>query len=86
MSLSHLRILIHEFSNKDPGIFPQEYPLIILDSKSDVCMAKNGKYTNHKSNIAIRVHFLRNGENGQMYFNWHTLQLIMLARMTLIPE
>ena len=48
MVLAHLRILINEFLNKYPDIVPEEAPLIILDSKSTVCMAKNGKYTKHK--------------------------------------
>ena len=38
-------MLINEFLNKDPDIVPEEYPLIILDSKYDVCMAKNDKIT-----------------------------------------
>ena len=39
-------MLIHEFLNKDPYIFPEEAPMIILDSKSDVCIANNGKDKN----------------------------------------
>ena len=45
--------------NKYPDIVPEEDPLIILDSKSAVCMAKNGKYTNHTIHISIRVNFVR---------------------------
>ena len=52
--------------NKDPDIVPEALPLITLDSKSDVCMAKNGKYTKHTRNISRRVHFVRNGENYKM--------------------
>ena len=43
MALETFRILIHELLNKYPDIIPEEAPIIILDSKSVVCMAKNGK-------------------------------------------
>ena len=42
MALAHFRILIHELLNKDPDIVPEEAPVIVLDSKSAMCMAKNG--------------------------------------------
>ena len=45
MALAHFRMLIHEFLNKDPDIVPEEAPLIVLDIKSAMCMAKNGKDT-----------------------------------------
>ena len=45
MALAHFRMLIHELLNKDPDIVPEEAPLIVLDSKSSMCMAKNGKDT-----------------------------------------
>ena len=60
-------MLIHALLNKDPYIVPEEYPLIILDSKSDMCMAKNGKDTKHTSHIARRVNFVRNGENCKIH-------------------
>ena len=63
MDLAHFRMLIHELLDKDPGIVPEESPLIILDSKSTVCMANNGKDNKHTRNIETIVHFLRNGEN-----------------------
>ena len=56
-------MLIHEFLNKDTYIVPEEAPLIVLDSKSSMCMAKNGKDNKHTIHIARRVNFLRNGEN-----------------------
>ena len=62
MSLAHLRMSINELSNKNPDIVPEEYPQIILDSKSPVFMANNGKDTKHTSHIFRRVHFVRNGE------------------------
>ena len=59
-------MLIHELLNKDPDIVPEEAPPIILDSRSDVCMAKNGKDNKHTRNIAVRVHFVRSGEKCKM--------------------
>ena len=47
MDLSYFRMLVHEFLNKDTYIVQEEALLIILDSKSAVCMAKNGKDTKH---------------------------------------
>ena len=38
----------------------REAPLIILDSKSDMCMAKNGKDTKQKRHIERRLHSVRN--------------------------
>ena len=63
MALAHFRMLIHELLNKDPDIVPEEDPLIILDGKSSVCMAKNGKDTKHTRHISRRVHLVSNGEN-----------------------
>ena len=40
--------------------------MIILDSKSDVCMANNGKDTKHTRKITRRMNFVRNGENCKM--------------------
>ena len=51
MTLAHFRMLINELLNKDPDVFPEEAPLIILDSNSAVCMAKNGKDTKHTRHI-----------------------------------
>ena len=67
MALAHFSMLIHEFLNKDPDIVPEESPLIFLDSKSAVCMAKNGKYTKHTRHISRRMHFVRNGEKCKMH-------------------
>ena len=63
MALVHFRMLIHEMLNKDPDIVPWEEPTIILDSKSAVCMANNGKYAKHTRHISRRVYFWINGEN-----------------------
>ena len=67
MDLAHFRMLIHEILNKDPYIVPEEAPLIVLDSKSDMCMAKNGKDNRHTRHIARRMHFVRNGEKCKMH-------------------
>ena len=67
MALSYFRMLIHELLNKDVDIVSEETPTIILDSKSIVCMAANGKDTKHTRNIARRMNYLRNGENCKMH-------------------
>ena len=67
MALAHFRMLIHELLNKDPGIVPEEAPLVVLDSKSSMCMAKNSKDTKHTRHIARRMHFLSNGEKCNMH-------------------
>ena len=63
MALAHFRLLVHELLNEDPDRFPKEAPLIVLDSKSSMCMAKNGRDTKHTRHIARRMHFVRNGDN-----------------------
>ena len=61
MDLTHFRMLVNELLNEDPDTVPKEAPLIILDSKSAMCMYKNGRDTTHTRHIAIRMHFVRNG-------------------------
>ena len=46
---------------------PKEATLIVLDSKSAIFMAKNGKDTKHTRHIASRMHFVRNGEKCKMH-------------------
>ena len=53
--------------NEDPDIIPKEAPLIVLNSKSSMCMAKNVKDTKHNRHIARRMHFVRNGEKCKMH-------------------
>ena len=53
-------MLIHELLNKDIDIVPKEAPLVVLDSKSAMCMANNGKDTKHTIHIARRMNFVRN--------------------------
>ena len=60
MALAHLRILIHELLNEDTDMVPKKAPFIVLDSKSAICMAKNGKDTKHTRHIARIMHFVRN--------------------------
>ena len=67
MALTHFRMLIHELFNEDPDMVPKEAPLILLDSKSAMCMAKNGKDTKHTRQIARRMHFVRNREKCKMH-------------------
>ena len=67
MALAHFRMLIHELLNKYPDIVPEEAFLIVLDSKSAICMSNNGKDTKHTRHIARRMHFVRNGENCKMH-------------------
>ena len=45
---------------------PKESNLIVLDSKSAMCMAKNGRDTKNNRHIARRMHFVRNGEKCKM--------------------
>ena len=63
MALAHFRMLVHELLNEDPDMVPKVSPLIVLDSKSAMCMAKNGRDTKHTRNIVRRIHFVTNGES-----------------------
>ena len=67
MDLAHFRMLIHDFLNKYPYIVPEEAPLIVLGSKSAMCMAKNGKDTKHTRHIARRMHLVRNEEKIKVH-------------------
>ena len=66
MALAHFRMLVHEILNEDTDIVPKEAPLIVLDSKSSMYMAKNGKDTENTRHIARRMNFVRNGEKCMM--------------------
>ena len=46
---------------------PSEARLIVLDSKSAICMAKNGKDTKNTIHILRRMLFVRNGEKCKMH-------------------
>ena len=62
MYLAHFKMLVAELLNEDPDMVPKEAPLIVLDSKSDMCMDKNGRDTKHTRHISRRMNFVRNGE------------------------
>ena len=66
MDLAHFRMLIHELLNKYQDIGPKEDPLIVLDIKYAMCMAKNDKYTKHTRHISRIMHLVRNGEKCKM--------------------
>ena len=67
MSLANFRMLIHELLNRDPDIIPEEAPLIVMDSKSAMCMAKDAKDTKHTRYIVRIMHLVRNGEKCKMH-------------------
>ena len=60
-------MLINKLLNKDPDIVPEESPLIVLDSKSSMCMSNNGKDTKQTIQIARRMHLVRNCEKCKMH-------------------
>ena len=62
MALKHFRMLIYEFLNKDQYIVPEEAPLVILDSKSAVCMSNTDKNTKNIRKTSRKVNFVINGE------------------------
>ena len=67
MDLAHFRMLIHELLNKDPDIVALEAHLIVLDSKSAICMVKNSKDTKDTRYIAREMNFVRNREKCNMH-------------------
>ena len=71
MALSYFRMLVHELLNEDPDMVPKEAPLVVLDSKYSMCMAKNVKDTKHTRHISRRIHFVSIGEKCNMHkINW----------------
>ena len=67
MALENFRMLIHEWLEKDPDIVLEEAPLVLLDSKSAMCMENNGKDTKHTRHIARKIHFVSNGEKCKIH-------------------
>ena len=57
----------NELMNKDPYVFSEQAPPIILDSKVDVCMANNGKYNKHTIHIYSRMQFVIHGEELNLH-------------------
>ena len=80
MALAHFRMLIHELLNKYPYIVPYESPLIILDSKYDVCMAKNGKDTKHTKHISRRVNLVSNVKKMKNAQDWLVRRMSAIGR------
>ena len=62
MDLAPFSIFIHQLLKEDTYIVTEAALLIILYSKSAVCMSKSGKDTKHTRYIARIVHLVRNGE------------------------
>ena len=60
-------MLIHELFNKDTYIVQEEDPLIVLDSKSAMFMAKNGKDIKHTRHNARRMYSVINEEKCKMH-------------------
>ena len=46
---------------------PKETHLIVLNSKSSMCMDKNGKDTKHTRHLARRMYFVRNGYKWKIH-------------------
>ena len=63
MDLAYIMMLVNELLNKYPDIVPEETPIIILDNKSAMCIAKNGKDNKNKRHITRISHFVSNSEN-----------------------
>ena len=56
--------------------------MILLDSKSDMCMDNNVKDTKYTRHISSRMHFVRNGEKCKMHnIDWCEggMQLVDIA-------
>ena len=72
-------MLIIELLNEDPDMVPKEAHLIVLDSKSSICMAKNGKDTKHTRHSAKIIHFVRNVEKCKMHrIYWYEGDLLLV--------
>ena len=83
MDLAHFSMLIHDFFNKDTDLVPEEAPLIVLDSKSDTCIADNGKDNKHTRHIARRMHCVGKGEKFNIHKNnWFEEGLQLLYTST----
>ena len=67
MDVANIIMLIHDFFFKDPDKVPEESPLILLDGKSAMCMAKNGKGTKHTRHITRKMYLVRNGEKCKIH-------------------
>ena len=53
--------------NKDPDVVSEKASIIILNIKSAICMAENGKDTKQTIHISRKIHCLRNGEEWNLH-------------------
>lgn len=60
--LAHFKMLNSALKGEDPDQLPSDPPLIVMDSKSGIDMAKNGKNSKHTRHIMRRIHFVHMGE------------------------
>ena len=60
-------MLVHELLNEDPDMVPMEAPLIVLDRKSAMCMANNGKDNKHTRHIERRMNLVKNEDKCKMH-------------------
>ena len=67
MATAHFRILDNEFPNKNPDVVTKQEPIIILDCKSDLCMANYVKETKQTRHTSRRMHFVRNGGEWNLH-------------------
>ena len=67
MALANFRMLVHELLNEDLDMVPKEAPLLFLDRKLAMYVAKNGRDTKNNRHIARIMNFVRNGEKCNMH-------------------
>ena len=67
MALAHFRMLINELLKPDPYIVPEGSHLVVLYSKSTMCIDNNGRDTKHTRHIPNRIQLLSNGEEYKMH-------------------
>ena len=67
MDIAHFKMLNNYLSNKDLDVIPEQATLIILDSKSSIYIAKNGKDNKHTRQISRIIYFLRNDEEWNLH-------------------
>ena len=67
MELAHFIMIENKLMNNYPYVVLEHSPIIILDSKSDVCMAKNGKGTKQTRHISRKKNLVRKVEECNMH-------------------
>ena len=63
MRINHIPKILKNY----PYVIPEQAPLVILDSKPDLCMAKNSIDTKHTRKFSGRMHFVGNGEDWDFH-------------------